>query len=283
MRPENKAPACPLCERIELRVLEDTGPPYRVWACQGCELGFVYPIPDRATLVAAYDAAYYEPWSQQHVVARRRVWQRRLACLLSACPRGGRLLEVGAGDGAFVALAAEAGYQVVATELSDAGAREIRRCVPDAEVHVGELVDLQLLARSFDVATAWHCLEHMRDPFAAMREIGRLLKPGGVLLLAVPNRHNFPMAWLYRRVKGRSYPLFSLSTKEIHLFHFTPSSLRQALQQAGFHVLHVGWDNGMVEPLKRVVDYVAVMPYVLGGRLWTEALLVWARTQERSV
>jgi 2-polyprenyl-3-methyl-5-hydroxy-6-metoxy-1,4-benzoquinol methylase len=142
---------------------------------------------------------------------------------------------------------------------------------------VGELVELKLPARSFDAVTAWHCLEHMRDPFAAIREIGCLLKPGGVLLIAVPNRHNVPMAWLYRCVKGRPYPLFSLSTKEIHLFHFTPSSLRQALQQAGFQVLRVGWDNGMVEPLKRVVDYVAALPYVVGGRLWTEAMLVWAR------
>jgi len=171
------------------------------------------------------------------------------------------------------------GYQVVATEFSDAGAREIRRRVPNAEVHVGELVDLPLLARSFDAVTAWHCLEHMRDPFAAMREIERLLKPGGVLLLAVPNRHNVPMACLYRCVKGRPYPLFSLSTKEIHLFHFTPRSLRWALRQAGFRVLHLGWDNGMVEPLKRLVDYVAMIPYMVGGRLWTEAMLVWAQTE----
>ncbi|HXH73031.1 MAG TPA: class I SAM-dependent methyltransferase [Mariprofundaceae bacterium] len=271
-----KMPICPLCEGSNTFAIERSEPPYVVYACRGCELGFVHPLPTSEVLARAYGEAYYEPWRQKHVVARQRMWQRRIDRVMALASTG-RLLDIGGGDGAFAAVAAAAGYQVEATEFSAAGAAEIERRVPSATVHIGELVELGLPGAHFDVVTAWHSFEHMRDPFAALAEVRRILRPGGLFLMAVPNRHNRLMALLYRLLKGRPYPLFSLHTKEIHLYHFTPFSLRLALGRAGFTVDSIGWDRSMVEPAKRLIDAVAAVPQLLGGPLVTEAMLAVAR------
>lgn len=269
---------CPLCGSADVQAIEADEPPYLVYACRGCELGFVHPLPTVEALARAYGEAYYEPWQQQHVAARQQMWQRRIERLQSLAPDG-RLLDIGGGDGAFAAVAAAAGYRVEATEFSAAGAAQIGQRVPSAAVHVGELVELGLPDAAFDVVTAWHSFEHMRDPFAALAEVRRILKPGGLLLMAVPNRHNRLMALLYQLLKGRPYPLFSLKSKEIHLYHFTPASLRLALARSGFAVERIGWDRSMVEPAKRLIDAVAAVPHLLGGPLVTEAMLAVARRE----
>jgi len=270
MHPE--ATSCPLCGCKELRTIEDIEPPYAVYVCFGCDLGFVSPMPSGEVLSRAYDKAYYQPWSEQHVEARQRMWQRRIALVKKIKP-GGHLLDIGGGDGSFIEVAASAGFKIFATEFSEAGAASMRQRVPAAEVHTGELTDLLLPEATFDIVTAWHVLEHMRDPFAALVTIRRLLRPDGVAFIAVPNRNNHLMAMLYRFLKGRPYPLFSLKTREIHLFHFTPASLRMMLEKAGFAIDSIGWDNSMVEPAKRLVDDAAILPKLLGGPLLTEAML----------
>jgi len=276
---ENEAPVCPLCSSASTFPIETCEPPYRVYACHDCELGFVHPLPTVEVLAHAYGEAYYEPWQQQHVAARRRMWQRRIDRVRTLRPAG-RLLDIGGGDGAFASVAAAAGYAVEATEFSSSGAAQIRQRVPAAITHTDELVNLGLPDAGFDVVTAWHSFEHMRDPFAAMREVRRILKPGGLFIMAVPNRHNRLMALLYRLLKGKPYPLFSLQTKEIHLYHFTPASLRLALQQAGFAVERIGWDHSMVEPAKRLIDAIAALPHLFGGQLSTEAMLAIARPRQ---
>lgn len=268
--------SCPLCgESGPHQVAEECEPPFRVLVCAGCDCGFVHPLPDRDCLAGAYDESYYEPWQQHHVRARARMWMRRLEHVRRKVPSG-RLLEVGAGEGDFLEMAASAGYQVAATEFSEAAADRIRQRLPQVKVWLGEIESLNIPRESFDVAVAWHCLEHMRHPFQALEAMNRALRPGGSLVVAVPNRRNHLMALLYRIFRGKPYPLFSLKAREIHLFHFTPKSLCMALESAGFAVEQIGWDNCMVEPAKIIIDYVAALPTLFGGILWTEAIMATA-------
>ncbi len=272
--------ACPLCGHGEdFRELEASEPPYRVLACPVCDYGFVHPLPSRERLARAYGEAYYEPWRNEDVAARRRMWAWRLRRVREACPSG-RLLEVGAGDGDFLELAAGAGFETAATEFSDAAAANLRRRVPGADIRQGEIEEMDWPAGTFDVVVAWHSLEHMRRPFAALAAMHAALRPGGVLMIAVPNRHNHLMRLFYRLARGRAYPLFSLHTKEIHLSHFTPASLRRAVEQAGFAVRAIEPDRAMVEPAKRVIDALARLGYRLSGHLGTEAMLLTAHRSE---
>ena len=264
---------CPLCGGARLARLEEE-PPHAVYACRDCGHGFVHPVPSREALAAAYDATYYEPWTREQTAARERLWQRRLA-RVRAHVRAGRLLDVGGGDGGFARAAKAAGFAVEATEFSEAGAREIAQRA-GVRVHVGEIEELALPAGAWDVLTAWHVLEHMRQPLAALH---RLLAPGGWLFVAVPNRRNLLMRALYRIAKGRPYPLFSMKAREIHLSHFTPASLARALGQAGFRLVALGWDDALLAPHLRALDRVAALVHRLGGPLITEAMLAVARRE----
>jgi len=99
------------------------------------------------------------------------------------------------------------------------------------------------------------------------------------LMIAVPNGHNHLMHLFYRLARGRAYPLFSLHTKENHLSHFTSTSLRRAVDQAGFRVRRIEPDRAMVEPAKRFIDALARLSFSAFGYLGTEALLLTVEKQ----
>ena len=145
-------------------------------------------------------------------------------------PRGARLLDVGAGACVFANAAAAAGFRVTALEpnpnnapAAAGGVRFVSRLLSpqlldDATLHEAE----------FDLITSWHSLEHVPDPRAALELIRRLLKPGGHLLVSVPNS-----ASLQARLGGNRWAYLDMPH---HLSHFTPPGLRRLLAAAGFAV-----------------------------------------------
>ena len=150
-------------------------------------------------------------------------------------------MDVGTGDGHFLDVAREAGFQVEATELSDTGIERARQ--RGFSVHKGQMLDIDFQGRRFDAITIWHVLEHVPNPGEMLREIYSLLKPGGILAVAVPNEEN---KLLRHRLglRTESNPLGSLDWgKEIHLTHFQPWTLRRNLQKVGFEILDFGVDD----------------------------------------
>jgi SAM-dependent methyltransferase len=95
-------------------------------------------------------------------------------------------------------------------------------------VKIGVLESLDLPAAGFDVVVLWHVLEHLSDPGATLVQVGRLLRPGGTLLVGVPN-FGSAEAQLCRD------KWFHLDVPR-HLAHFTWDSLERALDQAGLRV-----------------------------------------------
>jgi SAM-dependent methyltransferase len=95
-------------------------------------------------------------------------------------------------------------------------------------VFAGELESQALAGERFDVITFWDVLEHLPDPRGALEAAGRLLRPGGVVLLSLPNfssyqaRH-FREDWYALRFPG-------------HLHHFTPATLGRLLEAAGLRL-----------------------------------------------
>ena len=89
----------------------------------------------------------------------------------------------------------------------------------------GALETLNLPAASFDAVVLWHVLEHLTDPTKTLVEVERLLRPGGTLLVGVPNFGSFEARLCQDK-------WFHLDVPR-HLAHFTPDSLVKALEQAG--------------------------------------------------
>jgi SAM-dependent methyltransferase len=143
----------------------------------------------------------------------------------------GRLLDVGSGKGAFLAAARDAGWDALGVEYAPEAA-EAARATFGVDVIVGDFLEVRQLG-TFDVVTMWHVLEHLTNPMGALAHAAESLKPGGRLLVSVPNLDS-----LQARLGGDDW--FHLDLPR-HLFHFTPRSLTTLVERAGFRVDRISY------------------------------------------
>jgi ubiquinone/menaquinone biosynthesis C-methylase UbiE len=269
------AARCPICPTAPTRTVETAEPPYRVVRCQECGLVYVDPAPDAADLSRHYSRDYYAEWVSSQADKRRRMWARRLEAIARVTPTG-HLLDVGCGDGAFLSLAMESGWTVEGTEVSAWAAEHATRTI-GRPVFCGEVWAAGFPARSFDAVTLWHVLEHASAPLRVLEEARRVLRPGGRLVVAVPNVDDHVMQAVYRVVKGRKPHLFSVADKELHLYHFSVASLKGLLEKAGFGCIEVGPDFGIVELPKKLINYAAAALSRCFGAHWYNSIRMTAR------
>jgi SAM-dependent methyltransferase len=158
----------------------------------------------------------------------RRFDRKRLALLARGVSPPARLLDAGAGRGRFVAAARVAGYEARGIEPSargvDGAAASYGVALERATIESAAVVP-----RSLDAVTLWHVLEHLDDPGAALDAVAGWLRPGGALLVGVPNR-----ASLQARLAGDRW--FHLDLPR-HRVHFTPKGLRTLLEAHGFEAV----------------------------------------------
>jgi SAM-dependent methyltransferase len=154
---------------------------------------------------------------------RRDFLDERLR-LIEEWRRPGALLDVGCGDGAFLARAEARGWTTAGLETSAEAAARARASVRGPIL--GMPLEQAALASDFDVVTFWDCLEHLVDPAAALRRVAARMRTGGVLAITMPNA-----AGTESRLWGRRWPYLDLG-RYGHLHHFTPRSLRRLVERA---------------------------------------------------
>jgi 2-polyprenyl-3-methyl-5-hydroxy-6-metoxy-1,4-benzoquinol methylase len=185
--------------------------------CGSC--GFVSGLPARLDSPAEHYRHYYE---EAIPASPDRRYQEWLAEAEGKVGRG-RLLEVGAGSGQFSRVALRRGWTVDATEVSESGLRLLRET--GATVHAGDLPALRLPAGKFDLVASLEVIEHLAEPGAHLEQLGRLTRPGGLLLLTTPN-----FGGLSRRLLGTRWRVIDPE----HLGYFTAATLRRGLERSGF-------------------------------------------------
>jgi len=151
-----------------------------------------------------------------------------LDALLHPYVEGGSLLEVGCGSGMYLDLMKALGWARVAGVDISRRAINQAKDVLGLEAYCGELKDVRFDACSFDAVSLSHTLEHVSSPVEFLREINRVMKPGGRLAIIVPNIES-----RCARVFGQDW--FHLDAPR-HMVNFTRRSLRVALERAGFQV-----------------------------------------------
>jgi len=227
---------CPGCGSNEIRAAMDPD----IGQCDACGLLFRNPRPTQEEIARSYDkGGTFAAWQEQED-ARAAMWNRRAALACRFQPRG-QLLDVGTGDGRFLRTCHDLGYEVVGTDVSEAGASYARRSGFD--VRMGQITDIELSRGSFDVATIWHVLEHVPEPGAVLRKVHSLLRADGILIVAVPNEENF-FVRKRLRLQQKTNPFGRLQFGgEIHLTYFRPLTLIATLRAAGFELLEFGVDD----------------------------------------
>jgi SAM-dependent methyltransferase len=145
---------------------------------------------------------------------------------------GRRALEVGCGAGDFLSLLQGRAVEVHGLDFSEEAIRLARGRAPSAKLRAGTLASAGYGEGFFDVAWSFHVLEHVEDPAAFLRELARVLKPGGDLLLRVPNADGLEAA-----LAGRAWYHFDWP---FHVMHWNEGSLRVALERAGFTRIRFG-------------------------------------------
>ncbi len=230
---------CNLCGSRTRTLLYDIPDPvdarssWRLWRCAECSLVYLNPQPDPDDLAPHYGREYY---GEQNVrfggpLEAFEIWCRRQrARRVGRLRSPGRVLDVGCGRGVMLAALRDMGWQVVGTEVSAEAARHARDHL-GIEVHAVDLTDLPHQHSHFDAITFWHVLEHLPDAGGAIRRARALLRPGGLLVVAVPN-----MDSLEACLAGPAW--FHLDVPR-HLFDFPESALWQLLDEQGFLIRRV--------------------------------------------
>jgi len=266
--------ACNLCGGREVSELEEDGE-FRVVQCRQCGLVYVDPQPGEEGLFAHYDEAYFGPWQKEQAAARKKMWRRRIT-KIESFSKPAKLLDVGCGCSPFLQEARQRGWEVSGTEVSAYAARYARD-VLGVDVYLGAFPQAGYPAGSFDVVTFWHTLEHATDPMAYLREALRVLKPGGIVFIAVPNIQNYIYKWVYQLVKRRPLRCFQRQDREIHLYHFSMKTLRQMLEKAGFIPIRFGVDAEQIPVLERFYSLLAEVFFKISGLNMGIAFEVCAR------
>ena len=232
---------------------------FEVRICARCGSGATHPPAAPAELAAFYPDTY-GPHDRPlggllGLVSRAiRTWQGRLALtqpplatLHEALP--GRLVDVGCGRGDLAAQFVDRGWRATGIEPSpDAVAIAAARGV---DARVGTLVDVLLEPESYDAAVFQHSLEHTPDPLGDLDRVRAALRPGGRVLITVPNFSN----WQRRRFKDRWFHL----DLPRHRTHFSPAGLRAVLERAGLTVEEVSTSTS-------AAGLPATVQYAITGR-----------------
>lgn len=273
------SPPCPLCGAPSLHRLEvpDRFAPrvrYQIRRCRGCGICFTHPW-------ATSDDPAYEPHqvyaspprtrgTRAAILRGGRSFLERAALLLPglvfrardklkvlardlyARPfrRRGRLLDIGSGAGNALALWRRLHDDCIGLEPDPAAAETARRAL-GLDVRPGLLEEHAFPDASFDAVTLCHVLEHVDDPRALLARAARLLKPGGEMLLWMPDV-DFPLRPLF----GAAWFPYEVPR---HRWHFRRTDVARLLREAGLRPVEVqaDWRDAPIRTSARALGGLA--------------------------
>ncbi|MFC5270943.1 class I SAM-dependent methyltransferase [Adhaeribacter terreus] len=224
---------CPVCGKSEFKnflVVKDKSvsqESFVIVQCENCSFKFTNPRPDAESIGAYYESEDYISHSntnkgiinKAYQVVRSIAVKDKLELINKLAPKGA-ILDYGCGTGYVLAACQKDGWKVEGFEPNLTANKQ-------AEEKLGKYIEKVSLERfdeeSFEIITMWHVLEHVHTLNETFQELLSLLKPGGVMLVAVPNADS-----LDAQKYGENWAAYDVPR---HLYHFNQATMKRFLKK----------------------------------------------------
>jgi 2-polyprenyl-3-methyl-5-hydroxy-6-metoxy-1,4-benzoquinol methylase len=232
---------CPVC--LSKDITEDfnamdntvSSDSFYVWKCIGCKTKFTQDVADENTIGKYYQSENYVSHSDTkkglvnmlyHKVRQITLVGKRKMVLKETRTAKGNLLDVGCGTGAFINAMQLAGWNTTGLEPDSSASEKAASIYGIKTKSPGELFTLE--EKYFDAITMWHVLEHVHRLDDYIIQFRKILKPNGVLIIAVPNHTSFDASFYKENWAAYDVPR--------HLYHFSPEGMSSLMKRHSMKV-----------------------------------------------
>jgi SAM-dependent methyltransferase len=226
---------------------------FQIVQCNSCGFKFTNPRPDESVLGEYYKSEEYVSHSNTkkgfinstYQTVRKYTLLKKLQ-LISKYFKTGHILDIGCGTGEFLNTCKNAKWKTIGIE-PDPDARKM--AVDNYGLDVREESELKKLPdASFEVISMWHVLEHVPKLNERVEELKRLIKPNGIIIIAVPNCDSLDA----KRYK-ENWAAYDVPR---HLYHFTPRDIEALFRKHGlkmFSIMPMIFDSFYVSMLSEKI------------------------------
>lgn len=231
---------------------------------ENLDMLFTFPKPDAHQLPKYYESEDYI----SHTDGKRTLFEKtyqfiknialanKLKLINNCAPKKGLLLDIGAGTGDFLLTAKNNGWNTIGFEPNSKAKEMAQKKGINFTENTSDIQD-----HSFDVITMWHVLEHVLDLEIQIKELKRLVKKDGTIIIAVPNFNSFDAKYYNEFWAAFDTPR--------HLWHFSKTAIEKLFEKENVKLVSI-------KPMKFDSYYVSLLSekYKTGKMNFLKAFLV---------
>jgi len=230
---------CPICNskmkfNFTTKDYLVSGESFDIVECESCFLRVTKPFPDKENIANYYSSDEYISHSENRsgifdyiygFVRSYQLNKKRKLIGKYFDNNSGKILDIGCGTGEFLQIMKKYNWDISGVDTSDKARKIVKSKL---NIHVKDPKDWINSNEKFDVITCWHSLEHVHEPWLYLEKIKKILNPGGLLIVALPN---------YQSTDAKIYKEFwAAYDTPRHLYHFTIQSMNKMIHPQGFTI-----------------------------------------------
>lgn len=196
---------------------------FRLVKCKNCGLVYLSPGPTKKNSSKYYPQETY--WSPKRNAFK--TYYHLYNFIFSEIKKG-RILDIGAGTGLFLSYFKKKGWDVTGVEVSATACKAAKKFF-NINLITGDLLNIKLPSKSFDLVTLNNVIEHLHDPKNTLIKIHKLLDENGLIMISCPNIKGFGAQLFKKKWYGIDSPR--------HLYQFERRTLEKILTESGFEAV----------------------------------------------